>query len=107
MAAIVVVLGTLLGALGSVIHRLRRRDVSEEASRVEFAGRTRDVFIKRVWDQRIIRGLERSLRHAAEIHLGLRNTPELLLHYSQSTAEPGEVLTIESAYAHSGEQLVI
>jgi hypothetical protein len=80
--------------------------VSEEPPAVEFA--TRTAFIERVWAQRIVNGLERSLQHATEMQLGLLNEPELLVEsYDQSTAEPGDVLTIDDAYQQSGRQLVI
>jgi hypothetical protein len=53
-------------------------------------------------------GLEHSLQHAAEMRLDLQNTPDLVkLSYSQSTAAPGELLTIEDAYRQGGTQLVI
>jgi hypothetical protein len=68
----------------------------------------RSAFIERVWSQRIVNGLERSVRHAVEMHLDVRNTPELVaLSFGQSTAEPGQLLSIESAYAQAGHQLVI
>jgi DNA polymerase III delta prime subunit len=55
-----------------------------------------------------VNGLERSLQHAAEIHLGARNMPELVkLSYSQSTAEPGETLSIREAFEQAGHQLLI
>jgi predicted NACHT family NTPase len=42
------------------------------------------------------------------MQLGLRNEPDLLVRsYVQSTADPGEVLTVEDAYKQSGQQLVI
>src|SRR5439155_19732423 len=63
---------------------------------------------ERVWSQRIVNGLERSLQYASEMYLGMRNTPDLVKpSYAQSTAEPGEVLGVEEAYEQAGGQLVI
>ena len=77
----------------------RRRPDPASIEPVEFSGRTRAAFLQRVWAQRIVNGLESSLQHAAEIALGMRNTPELVkLSYSESTAEPGELLSVEEAY---------
>ena len=86
----------------------RRRPDPASIEPVEFSGRTRAAFLQRVWAQRIVNGLESSLQQAAEIALGMRNTPELVkLSYSESTAEPGELLTVEEAYEQAGGQLVI
>src|SRR5207253_7937787 len=107
---IVAAVVSLVGAGLTAFHWLRRRGrpPSEVIQPVDFSGRTRDAFLERVWSQRIVNGLERSLQHATELRLGLRNTPELVrLSYSQSTAEPGEVLAIENAYEQAGGQLVI
>ena len=77
----------------------RRRPDPASIEPVEFSGRTRAAFLQRVWAQRIVNGLESSLQQAAEIALGMRNTPELVkLSYSESTAEPGELLSVEEAY---------
>jgi hypothetical protein len=89
------------------VHR-RRSAGSDALKPVDFSGRTRTTFLERVWAQRIVNGLERSLQHAAEMQLGLRNTPELVqLSYAESTAEPGEMMTIERAYEQAGGQLAI
>jgi transcriptional regulator with XRE-family HTH domain len=73
----------------------------------EFEGRVRDAFWKRVWLQRIVKGLEVSLRQATEMRLGLHNTPELV-RLSLSTTEAGdEVPSIDVAYYQAGGQLVI
>jgi DNA polymerase III delta prime subunit len=75
---------------------------------VEFSGRRRAAFLERVWSQRIVNGLERSLQHASEMYLGMRNTPDLVKpSYAQSTAEPGEVLGVEEAFDQAGGQLLI
>jgi predicted NACHT family NTPase len=61
-----------------------------------------------VWAQRIVNSLERSLQHATEMRLGLQNAPDLVqLSYAQSTAVPGQLLTVEDAYGQAGGQLVI
>jgi hypothetical protein len=108
LAAIAAVLSACATGLPALLRWWRRwrHLLSEEPPPVEFA--TRSAFIERVWAQRIVNGLERSLQHATEMQLGLRNEPDLLVEsYDQSTAAPGEVLTIDDAYQRSGRQLVI
>src|SRR5204862_3083786 len=57
---------------------------------------------------RVVNGLEHSVQRAAEMRLDLRNTPELIkLSYAQSTAAPGQILSIEQAYSQAGAQLAI
>src|SRR6266446_2851469 len=86
----------------------RRHPALRPIEPVQFSGTTRVAFLERVWSQRIVHGLERSVQHAAEMQLGLRNAPDLVrLSYSQSTAEPGEVLDVEAAFEQAGRQLVI
>jgi len=106
MAAFAAVATAAAGVVRWVNHR--RHPVPESIEPVKFSGRTREAFLERVWSQRIVSGLERSIQHAAKMYLGLRNSPELVkLSYSQSMAEPGEVLGIETAYEQVGGQLVI
>jgi hypothetical protein len=88
--------------------RRRGSPVPASVEAVEFSGRRRAAFLERVWSQRIVNGLERSLQHASEMYLGMRNTPDLVKpSYAQSTAEPGEVLAVEEAFDQAGGQLLI
>ncbi len=96
MAALAAVATAVAAALGWFS---RRRQPSEPIEPVWFSGRSRKAFLERVWAQRIMNGLGRSLQHAAEMQLGLRNSPELVkLSFSQSTADASEVMGIETAY---------
>jgi MFS family permease len=108
--AVAAVIGLVGFAIAGIRWAQRRRHPPALgfAKPVKFSGRTRKAFIDRVWSQRIVNGLDRSLQHAAEMHLGMRNAPELVkLTYAQSTAEPGEVLGIGSAFEQAGGQLLI
>lgn len=108
--AVAAVVGLVGFAVAAIRWTQRRRHPAAfgPVEPVEFSGRTRKAFLERVWSQRIVNGLVRSLQHAAEMYLGMRNTPELVkLSYAQSTAEPGEVLGIEAAYDQAGGQLLI
>jgi hypothetical protein len=102
LATVATAAAVLLGWLN------RRRHAPEPVEHVRFSGRTRKAFLKRVWSQRIENGLNRSLKHAAEMHLGVQNAPELVkLFFLQSTAEAGKVMSIEAAYHRAGGQLLI
>jgi hypothetical protein len=46
--------------------RLGRRPPCEVSGYVHFSGRPRAAFLERMWSQRIVNGLERSLQHATE-----------------------------------------
>src|SRR5437899_11100491 len=92
LAALAAVATAVVAGLGW-LNRKRRRSRRIEA--IRFAGRTRRTFLERVWAQRIAKGLQASLQRRAEMHLNLRNTPELVkLSFDQSTARPGELLSI-------------
>ena len=106
VAAIVGLAGFAVAALRW--FKRRGRPTPQPIERVEFSGHTRRAFIERVWAQRIVNGLERSLQHAAEIRLDLQSAPELIaVSYAQSTAAGGELLAIEEAYSQAGAQLAI
>jgi hypothetical protein len=108
-AALAAALG-LVGFALAGLRWLRRRGgpVPGSVEAVDFSGRRRTAFLERVWSQRIVNCLERSLQHAAEMNLGVRNTPDLVKpSYAQSTAEPGELLTVEEAFDQAGGQLLI
>jgi hypothetical protein len=110
LAAVVAVVTGVVSAIVGIWRWLRRRRSapSAEIGPVQFSGRSREVFVERVWAQRIANGLERSLQHATEMHLGLQNAPDLVqLSYAQSTAAPGQLLRVEDAYGQAGGQLVI
>jgi hypothetical protein len=49
--------------------RLGRRPPCEVSGYVHFSGRPRAAFLERMWSQRIVNGLERSLQHATEMYL--------------------------------------
>lgn len=108
--AVAAIIG-LVGIAAAALRWLKRRlhpAAAQSVEPVEFISRTRQALIERVWAQRIANGLDHSLRHAAEMRLELQNVPELIkLSYAQSTAAPGELLTIEEAYSQAGTQLAI
>jgi predicted NACHT family NTPase len=110
LAAVVAVATGVASAVIALVRWLgrTRSSAANEPGIVEFSGRPREAFLGRVWSQRIVNGLERSLQHAAEMRLDLQNAPELIkLTYVQSTAAPGEHLSIEDAYRQAGCQLAI
>jgi hypothetical protein len=82
------VVATLLGLavvaiLTTAEQRAERRREQAEAEEaeipvIELPLRDRVELIERIWGQRIVNGLDRSLQHAVEIELGLREAPELL-----------------------------
>src|SRR6266545_1890540 len=98
--------GFIAVAAGFVRWLRQQGQARENIPRARFA--YRNTFIDRVWRQRIVIGLERSLRHKVEMQLVGRNTPELIrLNYSQIAAKPGEIMSIDQAFAKSGRQLII
>src|SRR2546422_697167 len=111
LLAVLVALVTLATAAAKALRSFNRRrhPDSQPIQPVDFSGRTRQAFLDRVWAQRIVNTLERSIEYAAEMRLGLLNTPGLVApSSSQSTAKAGEnVQGIEAAYEQAGGQLVI
>ncbi len=86
----------------------RRRPPPSEIPEVVLSPRDRSGLIERVWAQRIVNGLEQSLRHAVEIRLDLREVPELVkLSYQQTTGGAGERVEVLTAYQEAGRQLAI
>jgi hypothetical protein len=65
--------------------------------------------IDRVWSQRIVNGLGRSLQHAVEMQLNLRHAPSELLQpsFRQTTGRSGDHVDLVTAYRDAGRQLVI
>jgi hypothetical protein len=87
----------------------RRRSPSEvEIPLVELSPRERSELIDRVKSQRIRNGLDRSLQHAVEMKLGLREAPDLVrLSYQQTPGRSGDPVDLVAAYERAGRQLVI
>ncbi|TMK39234.1 MAG: hypothetical protein E6G66_17945, partial [Actinobacteria bacterium] len=67
----------------------------------------RSWLLDRLWEQRIIRGLQRSLGHAAELELSLEGAPDLLELSYGSSIDGHTRVTLFEAYELSHQQLVI
>jgi hypothetical protein len=56
----------------------RGRRTAPPVDPADLSGDIRQAFIERVWSQRTVNDLERSLRYAAEMDIGVRSAPELV-----------------------------
>jgi hypothetical protein len=110
-AGIAAVLGLIVIALltAAELRDERQMQVAQaDAPAIHLSLRDRDELIERVWSQRITNGLERSLQHAVEMQLGLREAPELIkLSFQQTPGRTGDRVDLVGAYETSGRQLVI
>src|SRR3989442_12262529 len=100
LLAVLVVLVTLATAAAKALRSFNRRrhPDSQPIQPVDFSGRTRQTFLDRVWAQRIVNTLERSIGYAAEMRLVLINTPGLEAPSSpQATTKPGGKVTAITA----------
>jgi hypothetical protein len=108
---VVAVLGLMVIAMLTTAEQgaeQRREGANADVPEVELSPRERLELVERVWRQRIRNGLERSLQHAVEMQLGLRQAPELLqLTYQQTSGRSGDSVDLVHAYESSGRQLVI
>jgi hypothetical protein len=108
---IAAVLGLIVIALLTAAEQRAERQVEvaeADPPAIDLSLRDRDELIERVWSQRITNGLERSLQHAVEMQLGLREAPELIkLSYQQTPGQAGDRVELVGAYRSAGRQLVI
>jgi hypothetical protein len=99
----------MIAILTTAEQRAERQSGEAEVDvSIDLSPRERSDLIDRVWSQRIINGLDRSLQHAVDMQLGLREAPELIkLSYQQTPGHTGDRVDLVTAYQRAGRQLVI